>query len=356
MNGGVARHVLDLVDGIPHGLYEIDVACPRRSLTWNVLEGRPEIRLTPMAPHRRPAPQDVASLARLARLAAQADVIHVHSAKAGAVGRLAAALRGRRDRCVFTPHGWSFWAARGLEASFYRRFERLAAQWCRALVVLSRHEQSAGLQAGIGRPEQYCVIPNGVRASRFDRAPTPVSGRLLLVTRFAPPKRTDIVLDALRLLVPRFPEVELDIVGEGADQQRLERLAAELGVSQRVRFLGLREDVPALLADAHCALLASDYEGCPLVVLEAMAAGVPVVATAVGGVPELIEDGRTGILVKANSVGALAAGIARVLSAPETARNLGDLARRRARELFSMERMVHDVLTLYDEIAPASTL
>ena len=145
-------------------------------------------------------------------------------------------------------------------------------------------------------------------------------------------------------------------MGEGPDQQRLERLASELGLSQRVRFLGLREDVPALLASAHCALLASDYEGCPLVVLEAMAAGVPVVATAVGGVPELIDDGRTGILVEANSGGALAAGIARMLSAPETARELGDLARRRARELFSSERMVHDLLTLYDEIAPALTL
>lgn len=353
-DGGVVRHVLDLVDAIPRDCYEVDVACPRSSLTWRALEGRSDVRLTPIAPYRRPFPPDLVSLARLIRLVGEADVVHVHSAKAGAIGRMAAAFRGRRSRCIFSPHAWSFWAVHGPEASVYRNFERMAAHWCERFVVVSRHEEAAGLEAGVGRPEQYRVIRNGVRLERFDQPPAPVRGRLLLVTRFAAQKRTDIVLEALRLLAPRFPEVELDIVGDGPDRERLERLALDLGLSTRVRFLGARDDVPELLAHSHCALLASRYEGAPLAVLEAMAAAVPVVATAVGGVPEMVDDGRTGILVEPDSAAAFAAGVERLLIAPEKARALGETARQRARERFSLERMIRELLALYNEVASAA--
>src|SRR3954451_6532517 len=110
LSAGVPRHVLDLVEGAGTDAWEIDAACPRASTLWQALAGRPDIRLHPLGAARRPAPGGIPSFARLLRLAARAGVVHVHSAKAGFLGRLAAVLRGRSRRCAYTPHAWSFWA------------------------------------------------------------------------------------------------------------------------------------------------------------------------------------------------------------------------------------------------------
>jgi glycosyltransferase involved in cell wall biosynthesis len=148
-----------------------------------------------------------------------------------------------------------------------------------------------------------------------------------------------------------LPEATLDVVGDGPLRPGLEELADRLGVRPHVRFLGARADLPDLLNDAACLLLASDYEGCPLSVIEAMAAGLPVVATAAGGVPELVVDGETGVLAEPGSSAQLASGLRAVLSSPELARALGSQGRERARRLFSRERMVRETCALYEEIA-----
>src|SRR5207342_1431724 len=276
------------------------------------------------------------SLQTLQRLAGRADVIHVHSAQAGFLGRLAAFARGVRRSCVFTPHGWSFWAGDGAEGRLYVGLERLAAHWCEAIVALSGNERDAGLSAGVGRPEQYRVIPNGVPLERFALPRAPVRGRILMVGRLAPPKRPDLALLALAAVRAEIPEAELQVVGDGPLRADAEQLAAQLGVVGAVRFLGYREDVPTLLAEAECALLASDYEGCPLAVVEAMAAGVAVVATEAGGVAELVEAGRTGALGTHGDAEALAAALANVLADPERAAELGAEGRRVAEARLSL--------------------
>ena len=347
LDGGVARHVVSVVEALPPGRFDVDVACPRESQTWAALEGRPDVRLHPIQAHRHPAPGDVRSWLTLERLAGRANVVHVHSAKAGFLGRLAAFTRGKRAACAFTPHGWSFWAADGAEAALYRRLERLAAHWCGAIVALSDDERSAGLQAGIGRPEQYRVIPNGVSLERFALPRAPVRGRILMVGRLAPPKRPDLALRALALVWERVPEAHLHFVGDGPLRGDSERLAAELGLGEAVSFLGVRDDVPQLLAEAECALLASDYEGCPLAVIEALAAGVPVVATDAGGVRELV--GGTGA-VTAPEAGALAAALEDVLSSPERAAEKGAEGRREAESRLSIDHMVGKLVELYDQL------
>src|SRR5688572_20881634 len=150
---GVPHHVLDLIDGLDPARYELEVACPRGSSLWRGLEGRNGLRLHALTRYRRPAPADAPSLLRLLRLVRRADVVHAHSAKAGLLARAAAAARGRRRSCVFTPHAWSFWATGGSEARLYRALERLAAGWCHTIVAVSEHERRAGLAAGVGRPE-----------------------------------------------------------------------------------------------------------------------------------------------------------------------------------------------------------
>jgi glycosyltransferase involved in cell wall biosynthesis len=348
-DGGVARHVVTLLQGLPPGRFTVDVACPRGSLTWTSLADRPGITLHPIGAHRRPAPADGRSWLTLQRLVARADVVHVHSSKAGFLGRLASFARGKRRACVFTPHGWSFWAADGAEAHLYVRLERLAAHWCRAIVALSGDERAAGLDAGVGRPEQYRVIPNGVPLERFALARSPVRGRILMAGRLARPKRPDLALRALAAVRARIPEAELHVAGDGPLRPEAERLAAELGLSGAVRFLGYREDVPELLAGSECVLLASDYEGCPLAVVEAMAAGVPVVATDAGGVAELVRPGHTGLVTPRGDFAALADGLEEVLVDPERAARLGAAGRRTAESGLSLEGMVGRLVALYDE-------
>jgi glycosyltransferase involved in cell wall biosynthesis len=351
LDGGVSSHVVALVGALPEGRFAVDVACPPSSLTWKSLEGRPGIELHAIEPHRRPAPADVRSLWTLQRLAARADVIHVHSAKAGFLGRLAAYARGRKRSCVFTPHGWSFWAADGAEGRLYTWLERLAAHWCGTIVALSGDEREAGLAAGVGRTEQYRVIPNGVELERFALPRAPVRGRILMVGRLAPPKRPDLALRALAAVRAEIPEAELHVVGDGPLRADAEQLAEQLGVTDAVRFLGYREDVPDLLASSECALLASDYEGCPLAVVEAMAGGVAVVATKAGGVGELVEQGRTGALGAHGDAEGLASALRNVLADPARALQLGAQGRRVAEERLSLERMVERLTSLYDQVS-----
>jgi glycosyltransferase involved in cell wall biosynthesis len=351
-DGGVARHVVALVEALPPERFAVDVACPRGSLTWTSLEGRPGVELHAIRRHRRPHPDDTRSWATLQRLVGRADVIHVHSSKAGFIGRLASSLRRKSQACLFSPHGWSFWAARGPESRFYVQLERLAAHWCRTIVALSADERDAGLAERIGRPEQYRVIPNGVRLERFALPREPVRGRILMVGRLAPPKRPDLALRALASVRESVPEAELHLVGDGPLRARAEALTAELGLDGAVTFLGNREDVPELLATAECALLASDYEGCPLTVVEAMAAGVPVAATDAGGTGELVEAGRTGELGPIGDAQGLASALARVLESPARAAELGAEGRRAAEARLSLDVMVEKLVELYDAVAP----
>jgi glycosyltransferase involved in cell wall biosynthesis len=253
---------------------------------------------------------------------------------------------------VFTPHGWSFWAAHGAEGRLYTRLERVAAGWCGAIVALSQDERAAGLEQGVGGPEQYRVIPNGVDLARFAVPREPVRGRILMVGRLAPPKRPDLALQALARARDRVPQAELWIVGEGPLRAAAERLAGELGVAEAVRFLGHRDDVPELLASAECALLASDYEGCPLAVVEAMAAGVAVAATDAGGTGELVRPGKTGALSEKDDAEGLARALEQVLANPV---ELGATGRRIAKAELSLDTMVTRLVALYEDVSAPLT-
>lgn len=352
LDAGVPRHVADIVGALDRARFAITVACPRESELWAELEDAADVERHPIAPHRRPAPADLRSLSRLVPLVQQADVVHAHSSKAGFLTRLAAGLTGRTSRCVFSPHAWSFWGADGPERRLYLALERLAARWCRAIVAVSEYERDAGLAAGVGRQDQYRVIPNGVDIERFSRPPAPVPGRIVMVGRLAPrQKRHDLAVAAFEKIRNRHPAAELVLVGDGPARPAVEALVARLGLTDSVRLAGPTGDMPALLAEAHCLLLATDYESCPLSVLEAMAASVPVVASRVGGIPELVVHGRTGLLVRPGDVGALADAVEVLLSDPDHARTLGAEGRRIARERFSRERMLSRLVELYETAA-----
>jgi glycosyltransferase involved in cell wall biosynthesis len=350
LGGGVPRHVADLV-GALEGQIVADVACPRDSQLWQFLSASSHVTLHPMSSAREPSPRDLVSVFRVARLARRADVIHAHSSKAGLVARLAALLVGRSRRCVFTPHGWSFWAVGGALGRAARRWERLGARWCGRIVALSDAERRAGLAAGVGASDTYAVVRNGVDLERFDRPAMPVPGRILVLGRLAATKRLDLAIDVLRRVRREHPHAELHLVGDGPDRARIERLATTDGLAGAVHLLGEREDVPELLASAACLLLTSDSESCPLSIIEAMAAGVPAVATRVGGVPELLEHGKQGFLVPPGGADEAAEAVAQVLRDASLARELGEQGRARAQARFGLDRMAAETVAVYETLA-----
>lgn len=353
VDAGVPRHVADLVSALGPLGFEVAVVCPRESELRESLAGEGHVRLYSMGSARDPRPSDLLSILRIARLARWADVVHAHSSKAGFVGRLGAALAGRRKRAVFTPHAWSFWSAEGVRAGLYRRWERLGARLCARIVALTEAELYGGVEAGVGRRDQYRVVPNGVDLERFAGNGGPEANRILFVGRLARQKRPDLAVEILGLVRNDYPDAELWVVGDGPERSEVERLVAQAGLEDAVRLLGVRRDLPELLQGSACVLLSSDYESCPYAVLEAMAAGVPVVATRVGGVPELLDDGVEGILVPPGRPDRAAAAVGRLFADPERARALGEAGRKRARARYSVERMVADTLAVYDELLPA---
>lgn len=228
---------------------------------------------------------------------------------------------------------------------------KMAFRFCGVIPVSISREVATTVKALYG-PRLYTpVIYNGIPTARFLKMDPANArrGKLVLVHigRFALPKNHSLLIEGLARALGSHPVMELWLVGDGPLRSEVERLVRKRNLQEHVRFLGLRKDIPELLAQADILLLPSDWEGVPLVVLEAMAAGRPVVATRVGGVPELIEEGKTGLLVPPRDSGALARAILRLAKDPELRRRMGEAARKRALERFDIHRTAQAYAELY---------
>jgi glycosyltransferase involved in cell wall biosynthesis len=211
---------------------------------------------------------------------------------------------------------------------------------------------SAALLQAAGAPGGR-VVANGVNSERFARLDGPRGeGYLLALARLAPKKGMDVVLRALAMLPVRYAETTLVIAGEGPQRAELERLAGSLGLNRRVQFRGRVEPeaVPELLAGCRLFVHGSRHEAFGIVLLEAMAACRPVVATRVGGVPEIIADGVHGLLVPRDDAAALAGAITRLLDDPELAARLAAQGQAHVRASFTLARQGERFGQLYDEL------
>jgi glycosyltransferase involved in cell wall biosynthesis len=197
------------------------------------------------------------------------------------------------------------------------------------------------LRDRVGIPaDKITVIPNGVDVERFETA-KPVDRRewrcaqsdvlIACVGRLSPEKGQEVLLEAFGLLAQRHPAAQLIIVGDGLQRDRLRRLAEDFGIQEAVRWLGTRSDVPNVLAACDVVVLPSHHEGLPLVALEAMAAGKPVVATAIGALPTLIQEGRTGRLVPPGRADALAVALEPLIADADARARMGAEGRARVR-------------------------
>jgi sugar transferase (PEP-CTERM/EpsH1 system associated) len=234
----------------------------------------------------------------------------------------------------------------------------------RVICVAERVASFAAHTIGIS-PDKLVVIHNGIPLGDFQPGDRAVARASLgippstcvvgTVGRLHPVKGTSYLLQAFADLAPDHAEAILLLVGDGPQRAQLQELVRCLENPERVQFLGNRSDVSRLLHAMDVFVLASVWEGMPNVALEAMAVGLPVVATAVGGTPEAVVDGETGLLVPPRDPGGLARAIARLLRDPELRRKMGQAGRRRVEQHFSVERMVYQTERLYEELLSGPT-
>jgi glycosyltransferase involved in cell wall biosynthesis len=301
-------------------------------------------------------PGDMRALRDLWRLirALRPDIVHTHSSKAGFLGRMAARLAGV-PHIVHTPHGHVFqgYFSPGTTRAF-AALERLAARWTDRIVTLTDAEADQHRALGIGRAAQFVTIPSGVDLETVERAaPARVvpDGRVIgCVGRLVPIKGHCHLLDAAPGILAGCPEARFLLVGDGELRPTLEAQARMLGVADRVVFTGFREDVPALLAGMDIVVLPSLNEGMGRVLVMAMALGKPVVASRVGGVPELLQEGAAGCLVPPGDSSALAETLRGLLLNPARAKAMGETGRRRAAR-YGARAMVEALTQLYREVA-----
>jgi glycosyltransferase involved in cell wall biosynthesis len=281
------------------------------------------------------------------------DVLHTHKFGSNLWGTIVGRL-ARVPVIVAHEHTWSY------EGQPLRRLADRAviARGSSAFVAVSREDQRRMIEVERIRPEDTVFIPNGipmppaatgndVRAELGIPPGAPVIGT---VSVLRPQKALDVLLRAAKQLVDEFPDLRVLIAGEGDRRFALEELAQQLGLHDTVMFLGVRTDVPDVLAALDIAVSSSDFEGSPLSVMEYMEAARPVVATRVGGVPDLIDDGIQGLLVGPQDPAAFADAVAQLLRDPDRARQMGERGRERRRTEFDIDVMVRRLEALYEEL------
>jgi glycosyltransferase involved in cell wall biosynthesis len=277
------------------------------------------------------------------------DLVSTHTAKAGWLGRIASRIVGLP--ALFTPHGWAI-SDRISRTSghVFALAEWLAAPLAATIVNVCEAEREIARRRRIAPYSKLAVIHNGVRdvPSTLRADPRRQPPRLVMVARFEEPKDHATLLHALAAL--RGFEWELELIGGGPKQTDIRRLAEQLGLSGRIHLTGQRDDVAARLAQAQAFVLVSRSEGFPRSILEAMRAGLPVMASNVGGVAEAVRDGVTGFVVPRDDRCALLEALRVIVTDPELRLRLGRAGRRQYELNFTFGNMCAKTLALYDDI------
>lgn len=305
------------------------------------------LELTNDFPRVRSVAREVTRLLRQER----ADVLVTHGYKSNLLGRPAARRAG--VPIVSVSRGWT---GENLKVRCYEALDRIHLRFMDRVVCVSAGQATKVRRAGVS-PDQVEVIHNGARLAAFrTRVPEArdalrrVAGPgpiILAVGRLSPEKGFRVLVEAAAVVVAARPDARFVLFGEGAERPALERRVNELGLAAHFQLPGFRGDLDALTPWADVVVIPSFTEGLPNVALEAGAAGVPVVATAVGGTPEVVADGETGFLVPPNQPRVLADQLIRVLAEPAVARQFGAAARRRMEEHFSFAAQAQRYMELF---------
>lgn len=293
------------------------------------------------------------------------DLVQSHTSVGGVIGRLAG-WAARTPVVLWTVHGWGAHPGHpAWKRALLRAIEAALDWFTDHYVAVSEDLRDQGVRAGIYRAKKVTIIPNGLQ---FDHLPVafdaaakrkamgipagvPVIGT---VTRFEPQKANEMFLRSVERILEQAPNVVILIAGDGPERPELEALAAQLGIAERVTFLGWRDDAVELLGAMDVFCMSSRWEGCPMVLLEAMAMRCPVVATDIGGVREIVVPGETGYLVALDDPDAMAQAVLRLLASPDQGERMGAAGRQRVERHFGAEGMLAAYANLYRNLRKSS--
>jgi glycosyltransferase involved in cell wall biosynthesis len=350
--GGPQVHVRDLCSALTKRAHEVTVLVGGEGPFTAELH-KHSIRFASLRHLVRPISiyRDIAALTEMSRALRrfQPDIISSHSSKAGWIARVV----GRRlgIPTIFTAHGWSF--THGvplLQRLLYMSIDRITVPLASHCICVSDYERCMALRYRVTRSDRLSTVYNGVPDVDYSLRARPDAEpvRLIMVARMDPPKDCETLLRSLALLAAE--SWDLDLVGDGILRPAVEALASQLGLSRRIRFLGRRTDVSQLLAAAQVFVLVSRFEAFPRSILEAMRAGLPVLASDVGGVRESLVDGETGFLVKPGDVTDLARKLEQLIRNPCLRMRMGAAGRRHYETNFTFETMLAQTMRIFQAV------
>ncbi len=365
--GGMKEHLTSLAAGLKQRGYVIEVACPGNTplaaeTAQLGLKVHPIDLVGPLNPG-----SDLQCIRQLHNILRQGqyDIIHFHGAKAGLVGRAAAVTAGCRNT-VLTVHNFIIYEEVPLAKKIIFKYgEQLLSRVTSKIITVSQALKDDLIANYKIAPDKLIPIYNGIDTSKYKDNPVNHSDRAQYgiisgtevvgtVARMAPQKGLNYLIEAAAVISQTSPEkareITFIIAGDGPLRSELEDLAGRLGVRDKVLFPGYVQNIPGLLSCLDIFVIPSIAEGLSITTIEAMAAGLPVVASRVGGLPELVRQGETGFLVEPRDPRGLADALLRLLADREARRQLGHNGRLLATQQFSSESMVDQTCRVYEDI------
>lgn len=349
--GGASVHLLDLASGVQKAGNDVtlliggdgiikDIAKSRglNCITINHLVREISIR------------KDILSFLEIKKILAKInpDIVHAHSSKAGILGRLAA--KSLKIPAVFTAHGWAF--SEGVPnktRKFYIAIERFMTNFSNRIITVSDYDKKLALKNKIGCEKLLTTIHNGMPA--IERNATKIINKnvkLIMVARFEEPKNQRAVIESLSSI--KHLNWSAEFVGDGPLLTQNKQLASSLNLSDRIFFSGARSDIPDRLNSADIFILISKWEGLPLTILEAMRSSLPVIASCVGGIPEAVDQGKTGYLIDRDDSHGLTNALARLIESSNLRSAMGVAGKNKFNNNFTFDTMLKKTIGIYLDI------
>ncbi|MFA5029349.1 MAG: glycosyltransferase family 4 protein [Patescibacteria group bacterium] len=286
------------------------------------------------------------------------DIIHLNSSKAGVVGSLAAKLAKHKARVIFTCHGWVFnESLNPLIKLAYLVLEKSTSRFKDKIICLSQLDKQSALKKNIAPQNKLAVIPNGINLDKIKfldqpearkKLGLPLTGIIVgTIANFYANKGLKYFIEAIKIINTDPIPVVAVVIGDGELRPELENLIKEAGLENKFILAGSQSDAAQYLKAFDLYLCSSLKEGLPYSILEAMAAGLPIVATRIGGIPEIIKDGKTGLLSEPGNSAKLAEKIKQVIADPALAKKMAEQARLAVINDFSFQKMILETLSEY---------
>lgn len=353
IRGGAQNHVRDVARHLYSAGYDVQVAVGVEGPLIDELESSGIVVHHIPALVREISPvKDFIAYRELTRLIKQIkpDLVTTHSSKAGIIGRLIS--RRQSIPNVFTAHGWAFTEGISeLKRKLYVVIERLAAKWTDRIICVSDYDRKLALAYSVAEETKLIAVHNGIPLLQDVDMARPDKGdvvNIIMVARFSEQKDHGLLLDAVFNINCR-DKFRVQLVGDGENFDEMKARAQQMRLDN-VDFLGNRTDVAHLLSQAHIFVLTSNWEGFPLTILEAMQAGLPVVASDVGGVCEAVAEGKTGYLIPRGDVHTLISRLEYLINEPEIRAQMGINARQIFEEKFTFDKMMQATISVYKKV------